>query len=296
MKHDVEIQISHQAYDKLYKEHYAAKDEAEMEKVINESIVQAENVQNQEGDDPLTDLEKEVISKKARFTQMGRAFHAPKEREIYNGTKAGEPPRASSAMSSVKGSAKGSANGEGEDAINVPPYDPLVPEQWLERIQEFRTLHLIKFPRIWQSLIYLLKFEDQSAVCERDTNKLSWKKTKEILDKGDGNSVFKRLNDYCPFGPKEDEYKEYQKLLFIKENIDSLNEEVIHEHSAALGKLYYWIVHAIELRINDVVSRRQQKTREREQRQEAQDREAERLEKREEALAAAKEKFELENE
>ena len=162
LEHDVQLQISHQAYDKLYRDHYAAKDEAEMEKVISESILQAENIQNQEGDDPLTDLEKEQISKKSRFAQMGRAFYAPKEREIYNSTKSGDPPRASSAMSSVKGSNKdkGSVNGDGEDAINIPPYDPLVPEQWLERIQEFKSLHLIKFPRIWQSLIYLLKFKD----------------------------------------------------------------------------------------------------------------------------------------
>lgn len=83
----------------------------------------------------MTEVEKEVISRKARFTQLGRAFHAPKEREIYNGTKSGDPPRASSAMSSVKGSNKdkGSVNGDGEE-INVPPYDALVPEQWLERL------------------------------------------------------------------------------------------------------------------------------------------------------------------
>lgn len=68
IEHDVQVQISHQAYDKLYKEHYAGRDEAEMEKVINEAIAAAENVQNQEGDDPLTDLEKEIISRKARFT------------------------------------------------------------------------------------------------------------------------------------------------------------------------------------------------------------------------------------
>lgn len=160
----------------MYKEHYLPRDDGEMEKVVAEAIAAAENVQNQEGDDPLTEVEKEVIMRKARFTQLGRAFHAPKEREIYNGSKNGEPPRASSAMSSAKGSEKKSVNGD--DEVNVPPYDPLVPEQWLERVQEFKTLHLIKFPRIWQSLIYLLKFKDQSEICERDTNKLSWKVTK----------------------------------------------------------------------------------------------------------------------
>jgi hypothetical protein len=48
------------------------------------------------------------------------------------------------------------------------------------------------------------------------------------------------------------------------------------EYSVALGKLYGWITHALELRINDVVARRNQKSKERELRQEAIDREAER--------------------
>ena len=125
---------------------------------------------------------------------------------------------------------------------------------------------------------------------------MSWKQTKQVIDVPGVESIFLKMNSYWPFGPKEDEYKEYQKLLFVKENVDSVPEDVVNEHSVALWKLHQWIVHAIELRIDDVKSRRQQKTREREQRQEAQDREAERLEKREEALAAAKEKFDLENE
>lgn len=109
---DVKTQIAHQSYDRLYREHYAARDEAEMEKVIAEAIAAAENVQTAEGDDPLTDLEKEVITRKARFSQLGRAFHAPKEREVYLGKQdaanragAGQDNRVSSAMSSVKGSA-----------------------------------------------------------------------------------------------------------------------------------------------------------------------------------------------
>lgn len=44
------------------------RDDGEMEKVVAEAIAAAENVQNQEGDDPLTEVEKEVIMRKARFT------------------------------------------------------------------------------------------------------------------------------------------------------------------------------------------------------------------------------------
>jgi len=214
----------------------------------------------------LTELEKEVITRKARFSQLGRAFHAPKEREVYLGKQeaakgAAQENRVSSAMSSVKGSAnndKKSIDAEAaEGQQQIPPYDPLVPEQWLDRCKEFKTLHLIKFPRIWQTLAYLLKFQTQADLCKRDTNKLSWKKTKALICNDGAESIFRRLGDYWPFGPKEDEYTEYQKLAFVRENLEGSNEEAIAEYSAAMAKLYAWIVHATELRINDVVGRRQ---------------------------------------
>ena len=84
-----------------------------------------------------------------------------------------------------------------------------MPEQWLNRCKEFKSLHLIKFPRIWQTLAYLLKFKEQEDICERDTNKLSWKKTKALICNDGAETIFRRLGDYWPFGPKEDEYTEY---------------------------------------------------------------------------------------
>jgi hypothetical protein len=69
----------------------------------------------------------------------------------------------------------------------------------------------------------------------------------------------------------------------------------VSEYSVALGKLYGWITHALELRINDVVARRNQKAKERELRQEAIDREAERQEKRSQLLEEAIAKFEEDN-
>jgi len=55
-----------------------------------------------------------------------------------------------------------------------------------------------------------------------------------------------------------------------------VTEDQVMEYSVALGKLYQWMTHALELRINDVVARRNQKSKERELRQEAIDRESER--------------------
>ena len=55
---------------------------------------------------------------------------------------------------SDKGSAKGSQ--EDKEENEIPPYTPLVPEFWKNKMIEFSQLHVIKFPRIFQSLIYLL--------------------------------------------------------------------------------------------------------------------------------------------
>jgi len=100
------------------------------------------------------------------------------------------------------------------------------------------------------------------------------------------------MSEYKPFGPKDDEYKEYQKLLFIRENIEELNEELVDEYSVTVGKLFRWLQMALELRIEDVKSRRKQKAQLREHRQEAIEREAERQEKRDIAMQEARETFE----
>jgi len=60
------------------------------------------------------------------------------------------------------------------------------------------------------------------------------------------------------------------------------------DFSIALGKLFKWLKMALDTRINDVISRIQEKEKERAIRQEAVEREEERLERRNEALEDAK--------
>ena len=52
-------------------------------------------------------------------------------------------------------------------------------------------------PRVFQTIFYLLKYERED-ICERDTNKLEWKKAKLILN----DDFFKRLGEYVAFDPK----------------------------------------------------------------------------------------------
>ena len=50
-------------------------------------------------------------------------------------------------------------------------------------------------------MFYLLRYT-REEICERDTNKLEWKKAKKLIDE----EFFKRLGEYNPYGPKQDEY------------------------------------------------------------------------------------------
>ena len=59
-------------------------------------------------------------------------------------------------------------------------------------------------PRVFQSIFYLLRY-NREDLCERNTNKLEWKKAREFINE----DFFLRLGTYNPFGSKEDEYKLY---------------------------------------------------------------------------------------
>lgn len=92
-------------------------------------------------------------------------------------------------------------------------------------------------------------------------------------------SIFFKMNEYWPIGPKDGEFKEYQKLKFIRENLEGINEEDVDEYSITVGKIYRWLLMALELRIEDVTSRKKAKEKEREYRADAMEREAERIER-----------------
>jgi len=83
-----------------------------------------------------------------------------------------DEPRAMSAMSSIgknsRADAKSKMSGTHPDS-SIPAYTPLVPEQWLDRCHELSHYHLMKYPRIFQSLAYLLKFKSREEICEFDT-------------------------------------------------------------------------------------------------------------------------------
>lgn len=116
-------------------------------------------------------------------------------------------------------------------------YYPLVPEQWKEKIFEFRNLSVIKYARIWQAVFYMLQYRERQFVCERDTNCLNWKRAKSYLN----DDFFAKIGDYWPIGSKESSFKEYEKIKFIQKNLEGINEDELDDYSVALGKLYKWL-------------------------------------------------------
>ncbi len=61
---------------------------------------------------------------------------------------------------------------------------------------------------------------------------------------------------YNPLGQSEAEYKEYQKLSFLKKTIESMEEEKVDEYSIILGRIHRWVTQALDLRAEDVRNRR----------------------------------------
>lgn len=81
-----------------------------------------------------------------------------------------------------------------------------------------------------------------------------------------------------------DDYIAYQKLAFLRKNLEAIEEEKVEEFSMVLAKIYRWVVTAIELRIEDVQSRRNHSAFLRYEREQAIKEDAARTEKRQAAL------------
>ena len=137
-----------------------------------------------------------------------------------------------------------------QDAVEEK-YIPLTPEYWKAPFLDMRELNIMKMPRVLQTLFYLLSY-DREAICERDTNKLDFKRAKALI----GEDLFEKMSKYQPLGQSEAEYKQYQKLSFLRRNIESVEEEKVDEYSVILGRIHRWVTQAIDLRVEDVRNRR----------------------------------------
>jgi hypothetical protein len=123
---------------------------------------------------------------------------------------------------------------------------------------------VIKCARVLQTLSYILGYT-REEVCERDTNKLSFKKVRELLS---DEVFFQKMQEYKFSGPKTQDFRAYEKIAFLQKNMQAYEEEAVETYSMTMAKLFQWVNLAIELRIENVVSRRdaiEEKRHEREQ-------------------------------
>lgn len=75
----------------------------------------------------------------------------------------------------------------------------------------------------------------REEVCERDTNKLHFKKVREILR---DNDFYDKMSSFKTQGTKNNEFREYERLRFLKENMAKYDEEGLESYSMTMTKLF----------------------------------------------------------
>ena len=64
------------------------------------------------------------------------------------------------------------------------------------------------------------------------------------------------MSKYNPLGQRDMEFREYQKLSFLKKLIESVEEDAVDNYSVIMGRIHRWVTTALELRSDDVRNRR----------------------------------------
>ena len=80
-KNNLETDVLHKIechdYDRMYKDHFEVKDNAEIDKIVDEAIQNAQNEKTAEGEDELTEQEKQMVGQRTRFEILTKGFWAP---------------------------------------------------------------------------------------------------------------------------------------------------------------------------------------------------------------------------
>lgn len=263
MEQDIFLRIASIEHDAEYKKLREPADNQALEKAVEESVMP------REGEEPLDEDTKAATQKRTRHKLLTKAFNFVEAKDAK-----------------PKFREHGKPEGEG-----APAYHPLPPNQWKESILTFAKYTVIKMPRVFQAVFYLLGYQ-REEICERDTNKLEWKKARLVLlgPTHDGAEFFKRLADFHPFGAKDGHFKLYQKLRFLKKLLRRHEQapEQVEEYSIPLAKLFKWLLYSMELRVGDVLQRRELKNKLKEERRVAEEAFQERERVRHEALEHAR--------
>lgn len=85
---------------------------------------------------------------------------------------------------------------EAGEQLNLK-FNPLTPEAWKQGFMDLAKFTVLKFPRVLQTLFYLLGYS-REEVCERGTNALNFKKAKLLINE----KLFFKIGSYNPVGPR----------------------------------------------------------------------------------------------
>jgi len=244
---DINSKIDTMDLDQTYKANHEALDNTELDAKC-EAGIQAE-----EGEEPLTEDQKIMALKKQRFALLTKTFYDPagaaKHKRIVDKDKQRASQNFGSRRNSGSNKSDAAKSGTGE---TDEKYYPVCPEQWKDPVLALRSYNVIKCPRVLQTLTYMLGYT-REEVCDRDTNKLSFKKVRELLN---DEAFFQKMQEYKFAGSKTQEFRAYEKIAFLKKNLETYEEEAVENYSTTVLKLYQWVALALELRIENVVSRR----------------------------------------
>lgn len=83
LKKDVLFKINNSDFDKLYKDHYEAQDQQEIEKIIEESVIAENASKNDQGEDEMNEDEKNTLARQIRFKELTKGFWAPDSAKEY---------------------------------------------------------------------------------------------------------------------------------------------------------------------------------------------------------------------
>jgi cell division FtsZ-interacting protein ZapD len=74
LQSDISKKLERAEYDRVYKEHYEALDQTELDRIVEDAIL---NAQPGEGEEAISNGEKAMIGHKSRFLRMVTTFYAP---------------------------------------------------------------------------------------------------------------------------------------------------------------------------------------------------------------------------
>jgi len=125
-------------------------------------------------------------------------------------------------------------------------------DEWKSGLLNFAKCTVIRLPRLWQSLFYLLGYT-REEICLEGTNKLFWKYARRHLDEG----FVDKMVTYTPYGVKEGPYWQYQTVNFLEKNLEGINgEEIEPQCGMHMSKLYKWLVLCLKTRKDEITYRK----------------------------------------